>query len=72
MMSQTLLIMGASMSPSLLSILLTLVPHREALDQMINEVIMEVDRYAALAPSLGLAAEIIKEAEIRRQTYFAS
>ncbi|KAI6785298.1 Quinic acid utilization activator-like protein [Emericellopsis cladophorae] len=71
MVSQTLLVMGASMSPSLLSILLTLVPHREALDQIINDVVMEVERYAFLAPSLGLAAEIIKEAEIRRRTFLA-
>ena len=37
--SQTLLIMGASMSPSLSSILLTLVPSREAIDHIINEVV---------------------------------
>lgn len=70
MVSQTLLIMGASMSPSLLSIMLTLVPHRDALDEMINNVIREVERYAVLAPSLSLAAEIIKEAEVRRRSYF--
>ncbi|KAL2208787.1 hypothetical protein CC79DRAFT_1341339 [Sarocladium strictum] len=69
MVSQTLLVMGASMSPSLLSILLTLVPHREALDQIINDVVLEVERYAFLAPSLSLAAEIIKEAEVRRRTF---
>jgi hypothetical protein len=72
MVSQTLLIMGATMSPSLLSILLTLVPHREALDQIINDVVMEVERYAVLAPSLSLAAEIIKEAEARRRTFLNS
>lgn len=71
MVSQTLLVMGATMSPSLQSILLTLVPHREALDQIINDVVMEVERYAMLAPSLSLAAEIIKEAEIRRRTYLS-
>ncbi|POR35221.1 Uncharacterized protein TPAR_04587 [Tolypocladium paradoxum] len=71
MVSQTLLIMGASMSPSLLSILLTLVPHRDALDRIISEVILEVERYATLAPSLGLAAEIVKEAEVRRQAFLA-
>ncbi|UNI21608.1 hypothetical protein JDV02_007585 [Purpureocillium takamizusanense] len=69
MVSQTLLIMGATMSPSLLSILLTLVSHRDALDELINGVIAEVELYAALAPSLGLAAEIIKEAEVRRRAY---
>ncbi|RYC54087.1 hypothetical protein CHU98_g12122 [Xylaria longipes] len=51
------------MSPSLSNILLTLVPHREALDQIINDVIMDIERMAVLAPSLSLAAEIIKEAE---------
>ncbi|KAI8250286.1 Echinocandin B biosynthetic cluster transcription factor ecdB [Colletotrichum sp. SAR11_239] len=61
--SQTLLVMGATMSPSLSSILLTLVPHRETIDQIINDVVMEIERYSTLAPSLSLAAEIIKEAE---------
>lgn len=70
--SQTLLIMGATMSPSLLAILLTLVPHREALDQIINEVVLEIERYAVLAPSLNLAAEIIKEAEVRRRTFLGT
>ncbi len=70
--SQTLLVMGASMSPSLSNILLTLVPHREALDQMINDVIMDIERMAVLAPSLSLAAEIIKEAEVRRRTFLNS
>jgi len=69
MVSQSLLIMGATMSPSLLSILLTLVSHRDALDELINAVIAEVEHYAALAPSLSLAAEIIKEAEVRRRAY---
>lgn len=69
--SQTLLVMGATMSPSLMSILLTLVPHRESIDQMINEVVTEIERYAVLAPSLSLAAEIIKEAEIRRRTFLS-
>jgi hypothetical protein len=69
--SQTLLIMGATMSPSLFSILLSLVPHREAIDQMISEVILEIERYAVLAPSLSLAAEIVKEAEVRRRTFLS-
>jgi hypothetical protein len=64
--------MGASMSPSLLNIILTLLPHREALDQMINDVIIEVESYAMLAPSLSLAAEIIKEAELRRRTLLST
>lgn len=72
MVSQTLLIMGASMSPSLLGILLTLVPSREALDQIINDVVLEVERYATLAPSLSLASEIIKEAEVRRRAFLGT
>lgn len=68
MVSQTLLVMGSSMSPSLLSILLSIVPHREALDRMIGETIAEIERYAPLAPSLSLVAEIIREAEARRRT----
>ncbi|KAI0017489.1 hypothetical protein F4780DRAFT_588089 [Xylariomycetidae sp. FL0641] len=67
--SQTLLVMGATMSPSLSNILLTLVPHREALDQIINDVVVDIEQMAALAPSLSLAAEIIKEAEVRRRTF---
>lgn len=67
--SQTLLVMGATMSPSLFNIMLTLVPHRDVIDQIINDVIMEIERMAVLAPSLSLAAEIIKEAEVRRRTF---
>ncbi|KAL1845586.1 hypothetical protein VTK73DRAFT_487 [Phialemonium thermophilum] len=70
--SQTLLVMGATMSPSLCSILMTLVPHRETIDQIINDVVMEIERYAVLAPSLSLAAEIIKEAEVRRRTFLST
>ncbi|KAL2023394.1 hypothetical protein VTK56DRAFT_2751 [Thermocarpiscus australiensis] len=69
--SQTLLVMGATMSPSLNSILYSLVPHREAIDQIINDVIMEIERYAVLSPSLSLSAEIIKEAEVRRRTFLS-
>jgi hypothetical protein len=69
--SQTLLIMGATMSPSLYSLMLTLVPHRETIDQIINDVVIEIERYAVLAPSLSLAAEIVKEAEVRRRTFLS-
>jgi hypothetical protein len=69
MVSQALLVMGASMSPSLMGILLSLVPSREALDQIISDVVVEVEQYALLAPSLGLASDIVKEAEVRRRTY---
>lgn len=68
-MSQTLLVMGATMCPSLSSIMMTLLPHPEAIDQIINDVVIEMERYAVLAPSLSLAAEIVKEAEVRRRTY---
>lgn len=67
--SQTLLVMGATMSSSLSNILLSLVPHRDTIDQIINDVVMEIERYAVLAPSLSLAAEIIKEAEVRRRAF---
>lgn len=69
--SQTLLVMGATMSPSLNSILMSLVPHREAIDQIINDVVMEIERYSVLSPSLSLSAEIIKEAEVRRRTFLS-
>lgn len=61
--------MGATMSPSLSSILMTLLPHPETIDQIINDVVMEIERYTILAPSLSLAAELLKEAEVRRRTY---
>lgn len=59
------------MSPSLMSIMLTLVPHRETIDQIITDVVDEIERYAVLAPSLSLAAEIIKEAEMRRRAFLS-
>lgn len=61
--------MGATMSPSLASIMMTLLPHPEHIDQIINDVVMEIERYAVLAPSLSLAAEIVKEAEVRRRAF---
>lgn len=57
------------MSPSLNSILMSLVPQRDSIDRIINEVVMEIERYSVLAPSLSLGAEIIKEAEVRRRAY---
>jgi hypothetical protein len=39
------------------------------MDVMFQDVIEEVERYAHLAPSLRLSAEIIREAEERRQVY---
>lgn len=67
--SQTLLLMGATMSPVLSSIIATLVPTIETIDIIINDVVVEIERYAHLAPSLSLSAEIIREAEMRRRTY---
>jgi len=67
--SQTLLVMGATMSPSLSSILASLVPHPNTIDNIINDVVLEIERYAHLAPSLSLSAEIIREAEIRRRSF---
>ena len=59
------------MSPSLMSILLTIVPHPETIDQIINDVVVEIERYTVLSPSLSLSAEIIKEAEVRRRTFLS-
>ncbi|KAJ5605918.1 hypothetical protein N7510_008699 [Penicillium lagena] len=63
MVSQSLLIMGASMSPCLSSLL----PPGVKVDAIISSVVSEVERYAHLAPSLKLSAEIIRDAERRRQ-----
>ena len=59
------------MSPSLSTILLSLVTHREVIDQIINDVIMDIERMAVLAPSISMAAEIIKEAEVRRRNFLS-
>ncbi|ORY07511.1 hypothetical protein BCR34DRAFT_18299 [Clohesyomyces aquaticus] len=63
--SQTLLVMGATMSPSLSALL----PPPHQMDIIIDDVILEIERYARLAPSLQLSAEIIREAEQRRQDW---
>ncbi|KAJ5102891.1 hypothetical protein N7532_003420 [Penicillium argentinense] len=63
MVSQTLLIMGATMSP----VLSTLLPPPLRVDAIISSVVAEVERYSHLAPSLKLSADIIREAENRRQ-----
>ncbi|KAF8471223.1 hypothetical protein BDZ91DRAFT_677696 [Kalaharituber pfeilii] len=65
MVSQSLLLMGATMSPSLVSLL----PPPEQMDVIFQDVIEEVERYAPLAPSLRLGSEILWEAEERRQVY---
>jgi hypothetical protein len=60
--SQTLLVMGATMSPGLSALL----PPPPQMDGIINDVLAEVEGYAHLAPSLRLSAEIVREAEERR------
>ena len=66
--SQTLLVMGATMSPSLSALL----PPAGQMDAIINDVIAEIERYAHLAPSLRLSAEIVREAEERRMMILRS
>ncbi|KAL4949145.1 hypothetical protein BDW69DRAFT_80817 [Aspergillus filifer] len=68
MVSQSLLIMGATMS----LVLSTLLPPGPRVDRIITSVILEVDRYAHLAPSLKLSAEILRDAERRRQVCLKS
>ncbi|KAL5118455.1 hypothetical protein ACEQ8H_003631 [Pleosporales sp. CAS-2024a] len=63
--SQTLLIMGATMTASLSQLL----PPPATMDDIINNVVVEMERYAHLAPSLRLSAEIIREAEGKRQMW---
>ncbi|CAG7938137.1 unnamed protein product [Penicillium salamii] len=63
MVSQTLLIMGASLSPTLSALL----PPAPRTDAIIAGVVSEVERYAHLAPSLKLSAEIVRDAERRRR-----
>lgn len=63
--SQTLLVMGATMSTSLSALL----PPPATMDDIINNVIHEMERLAHLAPSLRLSAELIQEAESKRQMW---
>lgn len=62
MVSQTLLVMGASLSPGLVGLL----PDAGVVDGIIGRVLDEVEGYARLAPSLGVSAGILREAEGRR------
>lgn len=39
------------------------------MDDIINNVVLEMERYAHLAPSIRLSAEIIREAEGKRQMW---
>ena len=63
-MSQTLLLMAATLNVTLAALL----PAAHQMDAIIAEVVEEVERLAHLAPSLRLCAEIMREAEARRQT----
>jgi hypothetical protein len=66
-MSQTLLVMGATVSPSLAA----LMPPPQAMDILIAEVVGELERLAHLAPSIQLCFEMVREAEERRQAIMA-
>lgn len=55
--------MGATLSPALAPLL----PPPQEMDAIINGVVDEIAKYSHLAPSLALSAEIIREAESRRQ-----
>ncbi|KAI9732876.1 MAG: hypothetical protein M1834_003816 [Cirrosporium novae-zelandiae] len=61
--SQTLLIMGATLSPSLSALMLSPIQ----MDELIKSVMVEINQYAHLAPSLRMSVEILREAEVRRQ-----
>jgi hypothetical protein len=61
--SQTLLIMGATLSSSLAALL----PPVHQMNVIIAEVVAEIERMAHLAPSIRLCAELMREAEERRQ-----
>ena len=63
LMSQTLLLMAATLSNALSALL----PPAHQMDVVIAETVAECERLAHLAPSLRLCAEIVREAEQRRQ-----
>ncbi|KAF2656022.1 C6 zinc finger domain-containing protein [Lophiostoma macrostomum CBS 122681] len=63
--SQTLLVMGATMSATLSALL----PPPATMDDIISNVVHEMERLAHLAPSLRLSADIIREAESKRQMW---
>lgn len=68
LVSQTLLVMGATMSPKLAALL----PPTISVEVIISEVVSELNRLAHLAPSLRLSAEIVREAEARRKIFFST
>lgn len=62
-MSQTLLLMAATLNRTLAALL----PPAHQMDVIIAEVVGELDRLSHLAPSILLCAEMVREAEERRQ-----
>lgn len=68
MTSQILLLMGATLSKALGPML----PPMQQMDDVIAQVLAETKGAAHLAPSLGLCAEIVREAEERRQVILQS
>ena len=62
-MSQTLLLMAATLNNTLAALL----PPAHQMDVIIAEVVDELERLAHLAPSIQLCAEMVREAEERRQ-----
>lgn len=63
MTSQTLLLMGATLS----RVLSPMLPPMVQTDEVIRQVLAETKTVAHLAPSLGLCADIVREAEERRR-----
>ncbi|CAK1366970.1 hypothetical protein CB0940_10319 [Cercospora beticola] len=61
--SQILLLMGATLSRNLSAML----PPKQQLDTLIADVLAETQNVAHLAPSIGLCADIVREADERRQ-----
>lgn len=68
LVSQTLLVMGATMSPKLAALL----PPTISVEAIIAQVVAELNGLAHLAPSLRLSAEIVQEAGARRKMFFAN
>ncbi|KAI5363550.1 putative zn(2)-C6 fungal-type DNA-binding domain-containing protein [Septoria linicola] len=61
--SQTLLLMGATLSGTLSAML----PPKQQVDAVIEEVLAETQSVSHLAPSIELCSDIVREAEERRQ-----
>jgi hypothetical protein len=56
--------MGSTLSMSLSELL----PPPHQMNAIIDDVVREIERYAHLAPSLRLSADIVREADKRRRT----